>query len=78
MYLLFALIALVFIVFIWSMFISNEYATNYDAGGGYLSRYVHGKSFGKPLADTVYTSGASLRDYGTVFSSTDQGRHEQL
>lgn len=31
------------------------------------------KNLGKPLSETIYTSGADLRDYGQVFSSTDQG-----
>lgn len=76
MYLLLVIILVIIILFVW--YGAAEYMNNYSLGGGYLSQYVHGKSYGKPLVDTVYTSGATLRDLGTVFSSTDQGRHEQL
>lgn len=58
-------LVLAVIVFLIIYFVWLKKAENYHPG------------FGKPLNETVYTSGASLRD-DTEFTSTDQGRHEQL
>jgi len=45
------------------------------AGGGYLDNMLKrsGGYIGHPLINSVYDSGADLRDLGTQFSSTDQG-----
>lgn len=65
-FVIFILIILIYQIYI----MRNEFLVSYQ--GQRLSGL-----YGKPLANTVYTSGANLRD-DVEFTSTDQGRSRQL